>query len=34
MDFFRKHYKAIIWLMIFSFLLTLIPSIFFLFPGR
>ncbi len=27
-DFFRRHYKAIIWLMIFSFLLTLVPSFF------
>jgi|GEM_PF-2991369 len=30
MDFFRRHYKAIIWVMILSFLLTLVPSVFFL----
>jgi hypothetical protein len=30
MEFFRKHHKVVIWLMILSFLVTLIPSLFFL----
>ena len=29
LDFFRRHHKAVIWVMILSFLLTLIPSVFF-----
>jgi hypothetical protein len=28
--FIRKHYKVVIWLMIASFLLTLIPSVVFM----
>jgi hypothetical protein len=30
MDFFRKNYKLVIWLMIATFILTLVPSVFFL----
>jgi hypothetical protein len=29
-EFVRRHYKAVIWLMIISFFLTLIPSVIFL----
>jgi hypothetical protein len=29
LDFFRRHYKVVIWLMILSFFLTLVPSVFF-----
>ena len=27
MEFFRRNYKAVIWIMILSFLVTLIPSV-------
>jgi hypothetical protein len=33
-EFFRRHYKVIIWIMIASFLVTLIPSVIFMIPGQ
>ena len=30
LEFFRKNYKVVIWLMIATFILTLVPSVFFL----
>lgn len=34
MEFFRKHHRMVIWFMIVTFLLTLIPSVIFFIPGR